>query len=141
MKILTGENKLMVSELIKAKKKDNRDKPNKPLHEINAFFEGIAETVKTFPKKVQVQLKRDVFNMVNDAEASLLNNDNANSTNLLYYTLDSPMVGGADYLENRIMASTSASGSNEYTANLLQTTDDTSEKNCEIQIKEETEIM
>lgn len=103
-------------------------------HELNAFFEGIAETVKTFPKKFQIQLKREVFNLVNDTETSLLENQNA-----VYYSMDSPMVG-LDFMRNKVTESPSGtSGSNEYTTspNPLQATDTALDLYCDIDIKTE----
>lgn len=133
VKILNVENKLKATEPYKTEKKNTEDKA---VHELNAFFEGIAETVKTFPKKIQVQLKRDIFNLVNDTEASLVND---NGANIMYYTIGSPMVGGPEYVGNQIMDLPSVNQYNANPLNLLQNTDDATNI-CQIQIKEENII-
>lgn len=51
---------------------------------IQVFFDSIAETVRGFPKKTQVQLKRDIFNLVNNTEASLLNNEDESRCSLTF---------------------------------------------------------
>lgn len=108
----------------------------KQVHELNAFFEGIAETVKTFPKKIQIQLKRQVFNLVNDTEASLLDSENDNAA---YYAMNSPAVGASDQTANIATDSSSGtSGSNECTPspNPLQTSNP--DQYCDIDIKTES---
>lgn len=110
-----------------------QDSVSKPSHEINVFFEGIAETVKTFPKKTQIQLKREIFNLVNDTEASLLTCET--DTNTMHYStmpvIGSPMVSISDY---------EGIGSTEYASSSMssmQNITETPELLCNIQIKEE----
>lgn len=40
----------------------------KELDPVDSFFQTMAATTKKLPEKVQVQIKRQVFNIVNDAE-------------------------------------------------------------------------
>ncbi|XP_046420543.1 uncharacterized protein LOC124179819 [Neodiprion fabricii] len=58
-----------------------QDKPKKTNEEaagpINKFFSAMAETVKTFPKHFQVEVKSKVFQLVNDYEMRIV----ANTTN------------------------------------------------------------
>lgn len=79
---------------------------------INSFFQTMAATTKKLPEKVQVQIKRQIFNTVNDAEENEIRLVSAStqaptpedvrvSTNLRQYR---------SYRTNHSTASTSGSG-------------------------------
>ncbi|KAM3966455.1 uncharacterized protein ACR2FA_011997 [Aphomia sociella] len=51
---------------------DQRAQNNNHIDPIDSFFTALAATVKTFPKELQIRVKRQVFDVVSDAELSLL---------------------------------------------------------------------
>lgn len=53
-------------------KKEHIEKQSSQSDAIDAFFSSLAQTVKGFPKQLQVRVKQKLFKIVNDAEESLI---------------------------------------------------------------------
>ncbi|XP_059054160.1 uncharacterized protein LOC131848355 [Achroia grisella] len=77
---ISGENSSVISNLNESGVSEGRIRRHTsrtqnlimPSDPIDSFFSAIATTVKTFPKQLQLSVKRQVFDVVSNAEFSLL---------------------------------------------------------------------